>query len=524
MNRFDKEENEKIEESEVVVAEVSVNAVDSTSGLISDSPDLEKKVDERLRQLNTELEKYTNHADKLDYAVAVSSGILSGVLDALFVKEFSLEKAHECGSEKTEAFVLKVAKYRGYNGNDIKGAIVYLAEKSIHRNKDIKGGFHLASDTNTNDFGGGKQHHLRDFAHHASITGLFFSILTQFTKKCYGTDTAGAFVVVDVGKVEFIGKDIPQKLLFGIVYWFFHLVSDVAGSGDPGSEGTGIPGPILSIAKLLAATPLFKNNLNENGNREFSVFLSKLFNGTFFGERDENGKLIPLRFDFRTELGILQHVGKQMLPVLLNEVCVRAFYMIRRFVSEVTEKQICSFSDLEKLNWSTIKPIGNRTIDRMITVASMTFNLADTTDAAIHAAIESGGNWVVFSGKFVARYNYIGAGRAAIAVIKEISNEKKESQLIHERMILMDVKAQIMYQQLQSFKEKLDEKLTEYLVDDIESFMDGFDDMNEGILTNNSDLVIHGNVTIQRVLGREVQFSTQKEFDDLMNSDDSLKL
>ena len=130
----------------------------------------------------------------------------------------------------------------------------------------------------------------------------------------------------------------------------------------------------------------------------------------------------------------------------------------------------------------------------------------------------------MFSGRFVARYNYVGAGRAVIAIIKEFSNEKKEAQLIHERMILMDAKAQMMYGQLQDFKAQLNAKLTEYLTEDIEAFMEGFDDINEGLKSNNSDLVIKGNVTIQRILGREPQFTTQKEFDELMNSDIPLQL
>ena len=39
-----------------------------------------------------------------------------------------------------------------------------------------------------------------------------------------------------------------------------------------------------------------------------------------------------------------------------------------------------------------------------------------------------------------------------------------------------------------------------------------------------SDLVIRGNVTIQKVLGREPQFTNQKEFDALMESDAPLVL
>ena len=76
----------------------------------------------------------------------------------------------------------------------------------------------------------------------------------------------------------------------------------------------------------------------------------------------------------------------------------------------------------------------------MLTIASMTFTVADTADAAIHAAIESGGNWVLFSGRFVTRFNYVGAGRAALSIVREVSNEKKEAQLIHEKMILSEAK------------------------------------------------------------------------------------
>jgi hypothetical protein len=180
--------------------------------------------------------------------------------------------------------------------------------------------------------------------------------------------------------------------------------------------------------------------------------------------------------------------------------------------------------ELSKINWNNVLPFRSRTVDRMLTVASMTFTVADTADAAIHAAIESGGNWVLFSGKFFTRFNYVGAGRAAIAVVKEISNENKETQLIHEKMILSEAKSAIFLSQLQEFKAQLEEKVSQYLVEDIEAFMCGFDYMNEGFKSGDSDLVIKGNVVIQRVLGREPQFTNQQEFDDLMESDIPLVL
>ena len=154
----------------------------------------------------------------------------------------------------------------------------------------------------------------------------------------------------------------------------------------------------------------------------------------------------------------------------------------------------------------------------------MTFTFADTADAAIHAALESGGNWVLFSGKFVTRFNYVGAGRAAIAIVKEVSNERKESQLIHEKMILSEAKTAIFLTQLQEFKEQLEEKVSNYLAEDIEAFMQGFDYMDQGIASGDSNLVIKGNVVIQKALGRKAQFENQEEFDDLMLSDIPLVL
>ena len=102
----------------------------------------------------------------------------------------------------------------------------------------------LPSDGNTPDFGGGLRHHLCDFGHHPTIIGLIFSLLTQFTGMSYGTDTNGIFKVVPVTdkSKEFIGRDIPDKLFKGAVVWFFHLVSDMAGSSSTAgfTGGTGI--------------------------------------------------------------------------------------------------------------------------------------------------------------------------------------------------------------------------------------------------------------------------------------------
>lgn len=470
-----------------------------------------------LARVNQELERYTNHADKADYALAVASGVLSGLVDSLFVGEFSLNCANQWGNQQAENLVLNVAKYQGYSETEPAQAIKYLENK-----------FPIAADKATAAFGGGLQHHLRDFSHHPTPVGLVCSILTQFTGNVYGTDVSGKFKAVQLAEdgLALVGKSIPEKITFGVVNWFFHMVSDVAGSSGSvmkGSFGTGLPGPLVSLLKEFSAAPLFKKQ-NAKGYKEFSVYISKLFNGTLLGERDANGDLIPLKFDLRTEMGVAAQIGQQTIPVIINECFVRVFYSLRRLLGELSREDIQSWGELDKINWNGIIPFRNRTVDRMLTIASMTFTVADTADAAVHAAIESGGNWVLFSGRFVARFNYVGAGRAALSIVRGVSNEKKEAQLIHEKMILSEAKAALFLKQLQAFKEQLDWKVSNYLAEDIEGFMAGFADMQQGLASGDSNLVIRGNVTIQKVLGREPQFTNQKKFDELMESDIPLVL
>ena len=441
----------------------------------------------------------------------------AGIVDGTFTLP---DKTKEINQELAEEVVSAEAKVEA-------PSIDHLNTELARVNRDLEH-YTNHADKATAAFGGGLQHHLRDFSHHPTPVGLVCSILTQFTGNVYGTDVAGAFQCVPLNKdgLNLVGKSFPEKIMFGAVNWFFHMVSDVAGSSGTvmkDSFGTGLPGPLVSLLKEFSSTRLFKKQ-DAKGYKEFSVYISKLFNGTLLEERDSNGKLIPLKYDLRTEMGIAMQVGKQTIPVIINECIVRSFFLLRRLLQELSRDDIQDWSDVHKINWKAIIPFRNRTVDRMLTIASMTFTVADTADAAIHAAIESGGKWVLFSGRFVTRFNYVGAGRAALSIVREVSNEKKEAQLIHEKMILSETKAALFLKQLQEFKEQLDLKVSNYLAEDIEGFMSGFADMQQGMLTGDSDLVIRGNVTIQKVLGREPQFTNQKEFDALMESDAPLVL
>lgn len=456
---------------------------------------------------NEEIERLTNQADWLDYTVAVASGVITGLIDVFIVGQLDLEACNKWGSDKVNNFVKKVAGEKGNDPDALKRAIKKLEDKT-------KIGF--ASDSNLNDFGGGKQHHLRDFAHHPTLVGWIFSLLTQFTENCYGTDTNGVFIVVPVKDKTRIGANLQQKIVYGTVLWFLHLVSDMAGTSDNVGKGTGIPGPLLSLAKELSVLPPF--NKMKVGDMEISTFLSKLFNGTLYAKRDSNGKLIKesiVPIDLRTELGIIK---TQAMPVIINEVIVRTFYAIRRTMQEIKEHPISCFNDLKELNWKKIIPFKNRTIVRMLTISTGTFTTIDMAHAAIQASkAGTAGGAVAFASSFLLNVNFVGIGRCVMAIGTDVTMGIKRSQLMNKRIVLLTerlnlLNCKILYRQqeqwiaaedagktlLEIYKQmeytidqmSQNEKETMKSLNNIQSYVDGIENKNPG-LVNDMLSVLH---------------------------------
>lgn len=366
-----------------------------------------------------EWESHVDKADRLDYIVAVSSGVLSGLIDVFYVGEFSLNHASEWGKNKIEQVVMKVARTEGYTGDDLSDAI-----KTLEKNHP------LAADGNTSDFGGGLQHHFRDFSHHFSIGGLFFSILTQFTGMVVGADKTGGLIIKPVPEShrQFIGKNFQEKLAYGVIGWFFHMMSDMAGSSSSIMGGTGIPGPLVSFMKEFSALPFFKDS--GDGDMGFRLWLTKLFNGTLLSDHDENGNIIKdsmRRFDLRTEIGILGEIGRQTIPVLVNQCIVRGFYFCRRVCREIQDLGIRGIGDLGRIAPEDVLPWGTPAMRRMVTVSSGIFTGVDLADAAVRAAKSK--NPVTF----FLRVNYVGVATFIISCVVDASatmadNAQKEGE------------------------------------------------------------------------------------------------
>jgi len=373
-------------------------------------------------------------ADKVDCLVAASSGMLTALIDVLWVGEFSLQAAQDNGTDKINNLVVFIAQSKGCRKSDLKACIAFLEDK-----------FPMASDKLTSTFGGGLQHHLRDFSHHASPYGLICSILNQFVNKAYGTNTDGEFITPELPTSKAIGNTFNEKIWWGVVNWFFHLVSDMAGSSGSNGRGTGIPGPLLSFAKVLSATPLFRElNVKYKGDDiGFSVWISKLFNGTAF-EHSSNKDLV--RFDLRTELGAGIFAAKQAVPVLVNWCIVRSFYIIRRLAQEYSEKHIQTITDLKKIDTNRVFSTDSRCINRMFTISTGVFMVVDGADAAFRSKLRNPNDNGQFITDLLLRVNFIGIGAFAISVKREaqyaISDVKGFMKKKTKAQIILDTEMQ----------------------------------------------------------------------------------
>lgn len=518
-------------EHEVLIVDVSSQMADRFLA--------EQEIRADLDRVNKELDRYTNHADWEDYALAIASGILAGVIDAAYVSregslldEGRLSRARI--NERVNRFIQKYAADRGYEGSRLRGSIGYLEESfKVAQDNVWKGKGIMVSATN---------HHLADLAHHPTPLGLVAAILVRFLRVGFFVNREGEWHLVRVETsaeelveillpvvlagtlnwlvdiaakgVNEIDVEVPaavQKLGHLVASvpvmievakcadnWLGHLVSDMGGSKQTAGKGMGIPGMFLSLLYEVASLP----GINQTG---LTAYLSDLYT------KD--------KFDLRHELVKVEALAKQSIPVVLNEAIVRTAYFVRRFAIAWHD---CG--TIGSIDWRHVVPFGNRTVERMLTVSSMTLTLADTTDATVHAALESGGNFVLFSQRFVARYNYVAAGRATIAIVREVASEVREAQLLREKRMLTEAKSALAIERLQEYETWLEGCLEEYLAEHMETFFAGFAMMDQGLMQGDSNLVIGGNVMIQQALGYDSQFTNQDEFDELMESDEAFVL
>lgn len=100
-----------------------------TFGVDDVPPEVREELENRLRQVNGELERYTNHADGVQYAYAIACGIISGAIDSAFFADTTmLENDIGFSHRQVNEFIQEYAASRGLGGDRLKDAIRNLEQ------------------------------------------------------------------------------------------------------------------------------------------------------------------------------------------------------------------------------------------------------------------------------------------------------------------------------------------------------------------------------------------------------------
>lgn len=497
----------------------------------------EVAINDQLARVNEELDRYTCKASMFDYALAVASGVMAGVVDATYVGETAFFSpkgdtgfAHIADATGAHAESSKAPGFRSPVGSDNLNVLLKMGLEYARKNVSL-----------TDDANKKANRFLRQMSRQHNAQGLAAAIAIQLLRIATQVSVAAdrdvqpltAYIdqakelLIPAAIVGFLNwldalstrrpelKDclesednLDYKALIELAIaaagskafdslvkeantWFDKRTKEALRLNRKPAKGFDVSLTLLSLLRDVADKPSLKNSgLSAEIGKCEQMYVASHKSGSFGG------------------------LTKQAIPVLLNEVIVRMGYFATRLISASTSEGI-----VQGVNWADAIPIGNRTVDRMMTFASMTLMLVDTSDAAAHASVESAGYWVVYAQRFVARYNYVAAGRAVIAVTREVSNEVREAQLIREKRLLSEARTVLTIERLEEYKAQLAERFEDYLVENLTAFSEGLSQIDKGLADGNSDNVIAGNVIIQRALGHEVQFTNQDEFDALMESD-----
>ena len=499
-------------ENEILAAEIYLHPVNLEAATA--------EVDAELSKVEKSLRSYSCTASMLDYSVAVISGILAGAIDVFLVGEAPL---FEKGQQPVRDQLTDAAK-----------RII----DAIRANEKVpKPVFHTAVQKGIPAM----IPQLATAANQPSSLGMLASVMVQLGN--------GGMLREKNNQIQFFPDGVSKEdgVILVVIAAFVGILKWLSATSSTQAESK--EGPQLTMLEklraLIRSTPAFSGIV-----KDIEKWQKQLPNELKCGHRGEDGDMgiekvfgsffmmlgsIPALSNTNlrkavdivsqgkkiglNEIPAIKALTKQAFPVLINEIIVRTFFFASRLARE-----LMAHDDISQVDWQNVLPFGNRDIDRLLTVSTLTLSVADTADAAMHAAIDSCGNTLLFATRFVTRFNFVAAGRAAFAVVKEISNEQIEKELLHTRRLLTEAKTAKALEILQDYQQQLENRVSEYLAEDITVFLEGFDFMDQGMAGRDSELVIRGNVMIQRILGRKPQFTNQQEFDDLMDSDIALQL
>ena len=191
----------------------------------SQQVELQKRIKDEFTLKNAQCDKY-------DYMIAGTCGIVSGLVDILFVGAPGDSKLGDIADEQANKITEKFAGFLGWDkdkvaekGKNTTASAIGFLEKKFKINYDH---------ATTHSTGGAvknlslKNHHLKGLGHSPDIIGLFFSVLNQFTNTSSFISN-GQIITIETEEFILQGHNFIAKIFCGVANWFGHIMSDWTG-------------------------------------------------------------------------------------------------------------------------------------------------------------------------------------------------------------------------------------------------------------------------------------------------------
>ena len=385
---------ERLDDSKVSFSTV----IDQNRSILMLEPDEEYQDSEFV---HAEFDDEVKEAVKQYYLVAASCGLFTAAFSTVRLTDL-VELKNKLKEKDLEKYVVAAARLAGYKKSDYKGAVKFVMNKAVPFAKGYIPAKVLG--------------YFNDLSRNPRVVGLVFSVITQFTGKKYQLEKNGKLVELEVPEYYVFGSSPAEKIMYGLMYWFFAVAANYSISKKKELENIGLPKELLKILSGFIDIPLLRkvpDNL-EDAEKQFSLWVRKQFEDAEIIDVDGN------RIAFNL-LQMIKNVAvdaiESSFPVLLNECLFRGFYFLKKLSGEVKTKGITSFEDLDTIDPHDILPFNNQVVSRMAVIASGTFMAADLTCATIRVLLKKRDkDGKKFLAAMRAEANIAGIGRFVLAI------------------------------------------------------------------------------------------------------------
>lgn len=245
-----------------------------------------------------------------------------------------------------------------------------------------------------------------------TLSGLLFSMISQFSGMLYYADDKGNFREAPVPDHYVIGDSAEDKILLGIMYWGFYASAISVRPGRGALKDTGIPGALRGMLEDIVSH-VDASKMPEDF-REAEMRYSEWLGKMVVRIREDGAEGMEHFFFLREKM---KPVCPAVFPVVLNICMVRATYIFCRIREEAAAFSTISFMDLFPSDPGKILPEDHRILSNMCRVSADAFAAVHIGHVTLKQFFQSGEKPADKTPRdFVSAVNIAGIGSFAIAL------------------------------------------------------------------------------------------------------------